>query len=105
MILTTHAGELGTQLGMYGHDGLMFGETAVQMPELRYWQRLEHSKDRKEQMTAKRVATLGIWRMFRWEPEAAEKVLGWIRTGEWSPEVAGDGKRTSGLLGPDGRPL
>ena len=77
------------------------GEKA-EMPWLAYWQGMSVHGDPRERWTASRVSELGVFRMFHWEPQAAEAVLAYIATGSFSGHR---GAVPSGLLGPDGEPL
>lgn len=77
------------------------GEKA-EMPWLNYWQGMSVHGDRRERHTAQHIGQLALFRNFHWEPQAAEAVLAYIATGSFNGY---DGKKPSGLLGPDGEAL
>lgn len=87
MIYTTYADpEMRIRIGLRNTEtgALMFREREAEVPWLREFQHKAHSKDRQQRALGERTATLGMFRRFNWEPQAVEKVLAWIETGDWS---------------------
>lgn len=91
MIYTSTRPEHGIRIGPIQGD-------PEEMPWFTYYRGLSTFGTRQERWTAQRIGSLSMWNRLHWEPQAAETVLRWIKTGQW-------GKRSSILFGAKGERL
>jgi hypothetical protein len=59
------------------------------LPWLQYWQALEQMRGGTATLrfTAQVVPRMRMWQVLNWQPEAADRMLGWIATGKASYDV------------------
>lgn len=55
----------------------------AKMPWLTYWQGMEQAGDQKTKFAAVGVRDMRMWKVFNWQPRAAEAALKWIATGSF----------------------
>ncbi len=97
MIYTTYSHEHlpgNLRPGVKDGAGELIFEAHAVMPSLHYYQGLEEHGRRRERFTAALIRNMRVWRMWNWEPEAAERVLHYIKTGSWDMAVVRERARS-----------